>query len=196
MRKETPELGKKALRQGASITAVLIAFMIFAAPAAHAQTTIGGHVGFVVPWITRSGGQNTTQFDQYNIGFPFGFNFKGQGPFSLDFEMIPFIAQQPPLILPGLAPIPRSHNLTLVVDPGVLYSLNHGITLGLRAAFSINSAQVGFIPLVNKSWKFKDAKGPLKAYFVEFDFPVQFNRPAGGPATNSFTFATHFGLGF
>ncbi|HET6843099.1 MAG TPA: hypothetical protein VFK06_15695 [Candidatus Angelobacter sp.] len=153
------------------------------APAAGAQVTVGGHVGFVVPWVTHADGQTTTQFDQYNLGFPIGVTFKGQGHFAVDFEMIPFVSQKP-------------HETTLVVDPGVLYSLNHGVTVGMRAAFSVNSSQTGFIPLVNKSWKFKNQSGFFKAYFVEADLPVQFSRPTGGPATNSVTFATHFGLGF
>jgi hypothetical protein len=55
---------------------------------------------------------------------------------------------------------------------------------------------VGFIPLVNKAWKFKDQSHFFKAYFVEADLPVKFNRPTGGPDTNPVTFATHFGLGF
>jgi hypothetical protein len=153
------------------------------AQAANAQITVGGHIGLVVPWVTHSNGTNTTQFDNYNVGFPIGVTFKGQGHFALDLEMIPFVDQKP-------------HETTLVVDPGLLYSLDHGVTLGLRTAFSVNSAQVGFIPLVNKSWKFKNERGFFKAYFVEADLPVQFSRPTGGPASNAVTFATHFGLGF
>jgi hypothetical protein len=162
----------------------LIAFAVVV-PAAHAQDNIqvGGHVGFVIPWVTHGGGTTTTQFDQYNLGFPVGVTFKGQGHFAVDLEMIPFVSQKP-------------HETTLVVDPGILYGLDHGVTLGVRAAFSINEPQVGFIPLVNKSWKFKNQHSFFKAYFVEADFPVQFSRPTGAPATNSFTFATHFGLGF
>ena len=166
-----------------TVSCVLMALFLGFAPTATAQVTVGGHVGFVIPWVTHGGGQTTTQFDKYNIGFPFGVTFKGKGHMAVDFEMIPFVSQNP-------------HETTLVVDPGLLYSLNHGVTLGTRAAFSVNSAQVGFIPLINKSWKFKNQSGFFKAYFVEADFPVQFSRPTGGPATNSFTFATHFGLGF
>jgi len=165
-----------------SVAIICMALVSVAVPA-HAQITVGGHVGFVIPWVTHGNGQTTTQFDGYNIGFPIGVTFKGQGHFALDMEMIPFVSQHP-------------HEVTLVVDPGLLYSLEHGVTLGIRAAFSVNSSQVGFIPLINKSWKFKDQSHFFKAYFVEADFPVQFSRPTGGPATNSFTFATHFGLGF
>lgn len=159
-----------------------MALLSMAVPA-QAQITVGGHVGFVIPWVTHSDGTTTTQFDAYNIGFPVGVTFKGQGHFAVDLEMVPFVSQKP-------------HETTLLVDPGILYGLEHGVTVGLRAAFSVNSATVGFIPLINKSWKFKNQNSFFKAYFVEADFPVQFSRPTGGTATNSFTFATHFGLGF
>jgi hypothetical protein len=167
--------------------AVAILFLLVLAPSANAQVQVGGHVGFVIPWVTHNsegGGQTTTQFDEYNIGFPVGVTFKGQGHFAVDLEMVPFVSQKP-------------HDVTLLVDPGVLYSLEHGVTLGVRAAFSVNSPTTGFIPLINKSWKFKNAdKQFFKAYFVEADIPIQFSRPTGAPANNSITFATHFGLGF
>lgn len=161
------------------------------APAAEAQIAVGGHVGLVIPWMTFSGGKTTSQFDEYNIGFPLGVTFRGQGHFAVDLEMIPFINQ------------PRTNNL--VVDPGVLYTVNPGsptpVTLGLRAAFTVNSPQVGFIPLVHVDNPFGPAafiqqSGLFQGYFVEIDLPVQFSRPSNGPATNSVAFATHFGLGF
>lgn len=164
---------------------IVLALVAFAgiAPTASAQITVGGHVGFVIPWVTHGGGTTTTQFDEYNIGFPVGVTFKGQGHFAVDLEMVPFVSQKP-------------HQVTLLVDPGILYSLEHGVTLGVRLAFSVNSATTGFIPLINKSWKFKNQNQFFKAYFVEADFPIQFSRPTGGPSANSITFATHFGLGF
>jgi len=162
-----------------------LAVMAFAAvaPTANAQITVGGHVGTVIPWVTDSSGKTTTEFDSYSIGFPIGVTFKGQGHFGVDLEMIPFVNQSP-------------HLTTFVVDPGIIYSLSHGYTLGWRAAFSVNAPTVGTIPFVNKAWKFKNQSGFFKAYFAEFDLPIQFSRPTGGPATNSVTFATHFGLGF
>jgi hypothetical protein len=176
-----------------SIASILLAVFAFLglAPTAEAQITVGGHVGFVIPWVTFSGGKTTSQFDEYNIGFPVGVTFKGQGHFAVDLEMIPFVNQ------------PRTNNL--VVDPGVLYTVNPGsavpVTLGLRAAFTVNSPQVGFIPLVHVDNPFGAASfiqqsGLFQGYFVEIDLPVQFSRPTNGPATNSVAFATHFGLGF
>lgn len=165
--------------------AILVIITAALAPMASAQVTVGGHFGTVIPLVTRADGTTTTQADAYNIGFPLGVTFKGQGHFAVDLETIPFVTQNR-----------FSHSVTFVVDPGVLYGLEHGLTVGLRAAFSVNSNQVGFIPLLNKSWKFKNEKQLFKAYFVEADFPIQFSRPPLAPATNSFTFATHFGLGF
>jgi len=169
------------LRFAGVLTGLLI--LSLAAPAAHAQITVGGHVGFVIPWVTHSGGQTTNIGDNFQIGFPLGVSFHGQGRTTIDLEMVPSFSDSPRAV-------------TLTVDPGVVCSINKGWSAGLRAAFDVNSPTVGFIPLVNKSWKFKDQKGFFKAYFVEADLPVKFSRPTGGPATNSVTFATHFGLGF
>lgn len=154
-----------------------------AAATANAQVTVGGHVGFVIPWVTHAGGQTTTIADRFQIGFPIGVTFKGQGRMALDLEMVPSIASRPQAV-------------SLTVDPGVVWGLSRGFAVGIRMAFDVNSSQFGFIPLINKGWDFKQPKGIFKRYFVEVDLPFKFNRPPGGPSTNPFTFATHFGLGF
>lgn len=148
-----------------------------------AQDNIGGHVGFVIPWVTHGGGNTTTIADNFSIGFPFGVTFKGKGPMVLDMEFVPSFQSTP-------------HEVSLLVHPGLVWAVGHGVGVGVRAAFDINSSQLGFTPLVNKSWKFKNQSQFFKAYFVEADLPVRFSRPTGGPATNAVTFATHFGLGF
>lgn len=173
---------RNVFRSFASVAAVAIV-MFLGSPAAHAQITVGGHVGFVIPWVTHGGGQTTTIGDNFQIGFPLGVSFHGQGRMTLDLEMVPSISDDPRAV-------------TLTVDPGLVWRISHGWAAGGRVAFDVNSAQFGFIPLLNKSWKFKNDKGFFKAYFIEADLPVKFNRPTGGPATNSVTFATHFGLGF
>lgn len=151
-----------------------------------AQTSVGGHIGVLVPWVTWQGGQTTTVFDYYSIGMPFGVTVRGQSRVFVDFEFIPTVSQVPH----------QTHETTLTVDPGVLYKLDHGFTVGLRAAFDINSSRVGFVPLVNKSWKLTKGDGFFKTFFAEVDLPLKFSRPPGGPATNPFTIATQFGLGF
>ncbi len=175
----------KKLRSAAALlwVASILILLGGAAPAAHAQDKIGGHIGFVIPWVTHSGGQTTSIADNFAIGFPIGITFKGKGRMNLDLEMVPSVSGHP-------------REVTLTVDPGLVWSLDHGVGVGLRAAFDVNSSRFGFIPLVNKSWKFKNQDGFFKSYFVEADLPVKFNRPTGGPSTNSVTFATHFGLGF
>jgi hypothetical protein len=150
----------------------------------YAQATVGGHLGFLVPWVTWEGGQTNTVFDSYSFGMPFGINVGAQGHrMSVDFEFIPTVSQSP-------------HETTLTVDPGVLYKLDHGYTVGLRAAFDIDASRVGVVPLLNKSWKLREPIGVFKAVYAEIDVPVKFSRPPGGPATNPVTFATQFGFAF
>jgi len=114
---------------------------------------------------------------------PFGISIKGQGRLFVDFEFIPTVSQTP-------------HQTTLTVDPGLLCHVGRGFTVGLRATFNVNTPQIGFVPLVNKSWTLRDGTGFFKTFFVEMDIPVTFSRPTGGPATNPTTLATQFGFGF
>ena len=65
--------------------------VVGAAATANAQVTVGGHVGFVIPWATHAGGTTTTIADRFQIGFPIGASFKGQGRMALDLEMVPSI---------------------------------------------------------------------------------------------------------
>jgi hypothetical protein len=87
-------------------------------------------------------------------------------------------------------------DVSLTVHPGFLWNVGHGFAPGIRAAFVVNSPEYGFTPLLNKSWPIKSKGSFFKAYFVEADLPVRFNRPVGGPDTDPVTFAMHFGLGF
>jgi hypothetical protein len=171
------------LLRGLAVATFALIWLAGAATTASAQVSVGGHVGFVIPWVTHAGGRTTNIGDNFQIGFPIGVTFKGQGRMALDLEMVPSISNRPRAV-------------TLTVDPGVVWGLSHGVGVGMRVAFDVNSSQFGFIPLVNKGWDFKEPKGIFKRFFVEADFPFKFNRPTGGPATNPFTFATHFGLGF
>jgi hypothetical protein len=162
------------------------------APAAMAQVVVGGHVGVVVPWVTNtsgSGNSSTTSIsDAPALGFPLGVTFKGPGRFAFDLETVPFVNL-------------NTQAVTFVVDPGILYSMDHGVTLGIRAAFSVNSNTIGFIPLVHVdnpfgTWNAVSDGGFFQSYFIEADLPINFAHPSGGPSTSSITFATHFGLGF
>jgi hypothetical protein len=146
--------------------------------------TLGGHIGFVLPLVTHSGGQTTSLGDQPAVGFPIGITIKGSGRTAFDFEFIPQYNAT------------GQRLTTLTLHPGLIYSLGHGYAVGLRAAFVVDNPTVGFTPLVNKSWPIKHNNSLFKAYFVEADLPVRFSRPVGAPATNAVTFAMHFGVAF
>jgi hypothetical protein len=146
--------------------------------------TLGGHIGFVLPLVTRSGGQTTSLADQPAVGFPVGITVKGSGRTAFDLEFVPQYNAT------------GQRLTTLTIHPGLIYSLGHGYAVGLRAAFVVDNPTVGFTPLVNKSWPIKHNNSLFKAYFVEADLPVRFNRPVGAPATNAVTFAMHFGVAF
>src|SRR5260370_15015269 len=159
---------------------------VSSAPQAQEQKgpTLGGHIGFVLPLVTRSGGQTTSLADAPAVGFPVGITVKGGGRTAFDLEFVP------------------QYNATgarltsLTIHPGLIYGLGDNWAVGLRAAFVVDQATVGFTPLVNKSFPIKNKHGLFKAYFVEADLPVRFSRPAGAPATNAVSFATHFGVSF
>jgi hypothetical protein len=158
------------------------------APQAQAQTqkgpTLGGHIGFVLPLVTQSGGQTTSLADAPAVGFPVGITVKGGGRTAFDLEFVPQYNAT------------GSRLTTLTIHPGLIYGLGHNWAVGLRAAFVVDQPTVGFTPLVNKSFPIKNKHGLFKSYFVEADLPVRFNRPTNAPATNAVTFAMHFGLAF
>jgi hypothetical protein len=151
------------------------------ASAARAQDTLGGHIGFVVPLVTHAGGQTTNLADNFSVGVPVGITVKGSGKTAFDLELVPSVQDSP-------------RQVSLTVHPGLLRSIGHTFTVGARLAFDVNSSQMGFTPLINKSFPIEN--NFFKAYFIEADLPVRFNRPAGGPSTNPVTFAMHFGVGF
>lgn len=146
------------------------------------QTRVAGHVGFVLPLVTQSNGTTTTLSDAFSIGFPTGITLKGPGRLAFDMEIVPSIQKTP-------------RSVTLTVHPGFVEAVGRGFAVGMRAAFVVNSSTYGFTPLVNKSWPI-EKPGLLKAYFLEADLPVRFDRPTGGSATTPVTFAMHFGVGF
>jgi hypothetical protein len=153
-------------------------------PQAQKGPTVGGHIGFVLPLVTRSGGQTISDLtDQFSVGFPVGITVKGTGRMAFDLELVPTINTKP-------------RQTTLTVHPGLVWNLGHGFGAGGRLAFDVNSPSWGFTPLINHSWPIKHNNGLFKAYFVEADLPVRFSRPVGGPATNPVSFAMHFGVSF
>ncbi len=51
----------------------------------------GGHVGVVVPIVTRGDGNTVTLAEDFIIGFPFGLTVRTDSPVAFDFEFIPTI---------------------------------------------------------------------------------------------------------
>ena len=174
------------------VSVVLATTLAGRVPLAQAQEqaqkgpTLGGHIGFVLPMVTHSGGQTTNDLtDAFAVGFPVGITVKGSGRLAFDLEFVPQINTQKPRLT------------TLTVHPGLIYGLGRGFGVGGRIAFDVNNPTWGFTPLINKSFPIKHRNGGLlKAYFVEADLPVRFSRPVGAPPTNAVRFAMHFGVAF
>ena len=143
--------------------------------------TVGGHVGFGFPLVTRTGDDTTTIRDFFQMSLPVGINVSGSGRMYFDLEFVPAIVDRP-----------RQVNLT--VNPGLLWRFGHGFAAGSRVGFDVNSPQFGITPLIIKSFPVEHSF--FNAYFVETDFVFRFNRPANAPATNPFTFNMVLGLSF
>jgi len=173
--------GEKALRLQTVLCLTAAALLMSQVPAAEAQANLGGHIGFVLPLVTRVAGTTTNIADRFSIGFPLGITFKGKGRMAYDLELVP-----------GVQGTPRQTNFT--VHPGLVWAVGHDFGVGIRGAFDVNTPQWGFTPLVNHSWPIEDSF--FKAYFAEAVLPVRFNRPTFGPKTTPVTFGVHFGLGF
>lgn len=145
---------------------------------------ISGHMGFLLPLVTREAGQTTTLVNELAYGFPLGITFKGESPLAFDFEVAPEIET---------API----KVHATIHPGAVLSLPRGFEVGLRAAFVPGSdAKFGFTPIFGKTWRLPRELVFFKEYFVEAEIPVRYRRPAGGPDTVPVALAMHAGLVF
>jgi hypothetical protein len=163
-------------------TLILLLSLAGQMPLARAEEkSVGGHVGFGFPLVTRVGGDVTTLGDSFQMSLPVAITVSGSGRMYFDLEFVPSVVDRP-----------RQVNLT--VNPGILWRLGHGFAAGSRVGFDVNSPQFGITPLVVKSWPIEHSF--FRAYFVETDYVFRFNRPIGGPATNPFTFNMVFGVAF
>src|SRR5437667_11380396 len=74
------------------LSSVFVVMMVVLSgiPAAEAQMTIGGHVGFVLPLVTHAAGQTTTIAGNFSIGFPLGVTFKRSGHLAYDLPAVPW----------------------------------------------------------------------------------------------------------
>ena len=83
------------------VSVVLATTLARRVPLAQAQEqaqkgpTLGGHIGFVLPMVTHSGGQTTNDLtDAFAVGFPVGITVKGTGRLAFDLEFVPQINTQ------------------------------------------------------------------------------------------------------
>jgi hypothetical protein len=139
---------------------------------------LGGHVGFVVPLVTRMDGVTTTVADDFVIGFPSGFGLKTFGRFKFDLEVVPAYQNQP-------------SDFSLLIHPGVVAGLGNGFAGGLRMAFDVEGDAWGFTPLLNRAIY----SGRTHSLFGELVVPIRFVDYAGGHLT-SVGFGVHIGIGF
>ncbi|HWB86581.1 MAG TPA: hypothetical protein VG675_20730 [Bryobacteraceae bacterium] len=161
---------------------ILLLLLAGQAPLARAQEkTVGGHLGFGFPLVTTAGGDVTTLADSFQMSLPVAITVSGSGRMYFDLEFVPLIVDSP-------------REVRLTVNPGILWRLGHGFAVGSRVGFDVNSSQFGITPLVVKSWPIEHSF--FRAYFIETDYVVRFNRPIVGRATNPFTFNMVFGLAF
>src|SRR5215472_3109600 len=94
------------------------------------EHSVGGHAGFVFPLVARAGDVTTTINDVFVVGMPVGISVKGTGRMFFDLEFVPLARDRPRLV-------------TLTVHPGLIWRLGHGWGVGMRAAFDVNTSQVG-----------------------------------------------------
>lgn len=160
---------------------VFCLFLFLGAPGLRAENQLGGHFGFVLPLVTRTGDETTSISDDFAIGFPMGITVKKNDKVAFDLELVPAIQNDP-----------LKANLT--VHPGVVWSLPHRFGVGVRLAFDINQSSWGFTPLVNRSYALSSGT----AFFWEFVLPIRIQSDPKKPRENtgSVTFGIHLGVGF
>lgn len=152
-----------------------LAVGLLAPAAADAQDQVGGHFGFVLPLVTRSGGETTTMGDQFKIGFPIGVTLKTNDKLAFDLELVPVIQRTP-------------YTVTLTVHPGVLYALPNDFAAGIRMAFDVGQGPSwGFTPLLHRTF----GKFGASPVFGELVVPIRFQ-----DKNNAIGIGIHLGIGF
>ncbi len=168
---------------------LILLLFIFNTEARPDSTTlpgIGGHIGIVQPIASWKKNKITTINEQefYSIGFPIGITIKNSSsPWAIDFEWVAFIK-------PSINDTKSPYKLTSLWHLGILYSAGGGFTIGLRAAFELETDQFGFTPLINKGIKINQSMN----WFFEIVLPARW----GPEKKDSFTqiLAIHTGISF
>ena len=107
---------------------------------------LGFHIGYVQPLLSikNGNGEWLTRQDNFTIGFPIGVGFRAKGKAIFDLEMVPLINP----FFTEISPM----KVHLLLHPGFLFPIDDKVTFGLRAAFDISEGQIGFTPLINRSF--------------------------------------------
>ena len=147
---------------------------------ASAQNQVGGHIGIVLPLVTRANETTTSISDDFVIGFPMGITVRKSATFAFDLELVPSVQNDP-------------FHVDLTVHPGAVWALGGGWGGGARLAFDINKASWGFTPILNHGL-FK--VGRDTALFAEAVVPVRFQENSQGNMFTSIGFGIHVGVGF
>ncbi len=140
----------------------------------------GGHVGVVVPIVTRGDGNTVTLAEDFIIGFPFGLTVRTNSPIAFDFEFIPTLNT------------PTNQNFRFLVHPGIVYTFKKDYLVGLRGAYEEGTGNYGFTPIVSRSFKLTEKIN----YFIEADLPVRWESRPDGSEFTSVQFALHTGINF
>ena len=147
---------------------------------AAAQNRLGGHMGLVLPLVTRADGTTTNISDDFVIGFPMGITVRKSDKFAFDLELVPAI-QNDPL------------HTSLTVHPGVVAGVGNGWGVGLRMAFDVNQPSWGFTPIVNHGLL---EVGEGVTLFAEVVVPIRFQSFRPNDTSTSIGLGIHFGIGF
>lgn len=140
----------------------------------------GGHVGVVIPIVTRGNGITTTIADDFIIGFPFALVVKTDSPVAFDFEFVPTINT------------PSNQDFRFLIHPGIVYAFNKKYLVGVRGAYEIGTGNYGFTPIAQRSFKLTKKT----RYFIEANFPVRWERRPDRSRFASIQFAIHTGVSF
>ncbi len=163
-----------------------MAASVFACPSLNAQAQspapvfprIVGYVGIVHPLVTFSETGTTKNFEHsYTVGMPLGINIWKSPKVGFSLEIVPFVK----------AENNASKTNNLLIHPGVLWALGHGLTFAGRAAFE-TAGRYGFTPVLNKVI----VKNTNTSYFVAVPLPVRF----GNNQPTSATVGIQFGIAF
>lgn len=139
----------------------------------------GGHVGIVIPIVTRGNGVTTTIADNFIIGFPVALVVKTESPVAFDFEFVPTINT------------PSNQDFRFLIHPGVVYNFKK-YAAGLRGAYEVGTGNYGFTPIASRSFKLTKKTN----YFIEAVFPVRWERRPDRSRFASVGFAVHSGISF